>query len=128
MGLVWLLLETDGDSNPENGAMKGFQSRIALILLTFFLVDCIIFTLIGPSPFSPTGVISTYFGWKSRGNATSILPYKAVFAAYIVGTCILLDKWNKADTEELMKSARSSAQKQMVGYITNSLLLAIFRF
>ena len=37
-----------------------------------------------------TGAISQYFLWKSRGNATSAIPYKCVWGAYIVSISTLI--------------------------------------
>lgn len=125
MGCIFVLIET---SEAASGAMSKMQQNLAVFLLCLFLADIILLTAVGVSPFSPSGVIATYFGWKSRGNATSVLPYKAVFAAYIFGTCIALNKYNKAENEEEVASALDAVKDQMVGYISNSALLAVFRF
>jgi len=125
--LIWVLIETDNSSPTSNGsgggAMESMQQSIAIVLLYVALIDVVIIVVIGPSPFSPTGVISTYFGWKSRGNATSILPYKAVFAAYIFGCSISLKNFNEAETAEETTKALTAVQIQMLGYISNSALL-----
>jgi hypothetical protein len=45
-------------------------------LLFFYTVDLSLFVLLGPSPWTPTGALATYFCWSIRGNATSTLAYK----------------------------------------------------
>ncbi|GMI14161.1 hypothetical protein TrLO_g5419 [Triparma laevis f. longispina] len=60
------------------------QPEIANALIFFYFVDLCIIVIFGPVP-SFCGTVSMYFGWKMRGNATSTLPYKVVFLAYVYG-------------------------------------------
>ena len=48
------------------------------------VVDLGLFVLFGASPMSISGTLSTYFGWKYKGNVTSSIPYKVVFLIYLV--------------------------------------------
>lgn len=101
----------------SNSNSNSISFKIAYCLLILLLVDLSVLVLHGPAPFSPSGTISTYFGWKIRGNATSAIPYKVVFAAYIfvLFPLLLLKKY-------------SSIYSAMLGFIINSSLLVIFRF
>ena len=110
-----LLLFRDGSSDGET---------IARCLLFYFLADLILITLFGPSPMSPTGSFCTYFMWRYRGNSTSSLPYKVVFAAYVSSLLPLLLKWMES------KDAKGSREKIIVwlsSVLVNSAALATFR-
>lgn len=104
----------------------GPYPAVADALLLLFFVDLCLLVIFGPVP-SLTGTISTYFGWQIRGNATSSLPYKVVFAAYIytlhwpvVSRCFGgFPGWD-ADSSKYLRNSYA-------GFITNSALLAYFR-
>jgi glutaredoxin len=113
---ICLLFSSSYNDNPAN-------IFIAKALLAAFLVDLALLVVHGPTPFSPSGAISTYFGWRVRGNATSSVPYKVVFLAYIIG---LLPYLLRPYTSE---SARySGISNAMIALITNSTILVVFRF
>lgn len=90
---------------------------LANIFLFIVLIDACLFVIWGPSPWSPTGVLSTYLLWKSRGPATSALPYKAVWITYSVALATAL-------------AASDTAQHKgtIIGIITNAIFLIVFRF
>jgi len=98
---------------------RGSASDIAAaqVLMWILLYDLCAIILFGPSPLSISGTISTYCGWRVRGNATSALPYKAVFVAYVVTFIPLFFKKNY-----------SGLTTALLAYISNSLLLVAFRF
>ena len=106
------LLNSGSDSNK----------KLAFIFGWIFLFDLIMFTALGPSPWSPSGAISTYFGWKTRGNVTSALPYKVVFLAYIAALVAILPGG------ALAVDADTKLVKALAGAILNSVFLAVFRF
>ena len=60
------------------------HSMACVVLLMFLIVDTCIFVLLGPSPFSPIGNISTCIAWKWHGPPTTLIPYKVVFGYYII--------------------------------------------
>lgn len=95
------------------------NKRLCTLFVYIIVVDLAILVVHGPTPFSPSGVIGAYFGWKYRGNVTSSLPYKVVFAAYLASLIPLL----------VNKSTDSTAGKaSYVSLLINSALLAAFRF
>jgi glutaredoxin len=90
---------------------------VANILMLILVADCCGLVLFGPSPWTISGTLSTYFGWRVRGNAVSSIPYKFVFGAYIL-TLIPLYTLKK---QEALETA-------LAGFIVNSALLAVLRF
>ena len=106
---------TNTDIHTINTNSTLFQA--AYWLLIVLLIDLSLLVFHGPTPLSPSGTISTYFGWKIRGNATSAIPYKVVFVIYIVTLLplLLLEKYD-------------SIYSAMIGFIINSSILVIFRF
>lgn len=113
---ICILLSSGYHHNPSN-------VLIAKVLLCAFLMDLFLLVVHGPTPFSPSGALSTYFGWKIRGNATSSIPYKAVFLAYIVALGPILLK--NYSSESSRYTALSHA---LIALITNSAILVTFRF
>ena len=113
---VCILLSTSYSDSSTN-------VLIAKILLYALLTDLCILVFHGPTPFSPSGALSTYFGWRVRGNATSSVPYKVVFLAYIIGILPQLLGNYSSETARYKSISRS-----MVGLITNSAILVAFRF
>ena len=107
---------------------SGPSSTLTNVLLTVYVYDLLAFVVVGPSPFSISGVLSLYFGWRVRGNATSSLPYKVVFGAYLLSLIPQLVRLTGSppgfDTSSYDKTLRAS----LLGFITNSALLAVFRF
>jgi len=89
----------------------------AQVLMWILLYDLCAIIIFGPSPWSISGLISTYFGWRVRGNATSALPYKVVFLAYVITFVPLFFKQNY-----------SSLMTSLLAYISNSTILVVFRF
>lgn len=96
-------------------------SAIAGVVFGVLIVDLILLVLLGPSPFSLSGVIGTYFGWKYKGNVTSSIPYKAVFAAYLLSMLPLILK-----NGESIHSG--TALGVYIANIINSSVLVVFRF
>lgn len=101
-----------------NNSSSGSAARdLANVLLILLLIDLSALVAIGPSPLSPTGTISTYFMWKVRGNATAAVPYKFVWAFYLLSMIpVLVIHDNRA------------LYLALVAAITNSAILVIFRF
>lgn len=95
----------------------GTGHEVANFLLILLLVDLSALVCFGPSPWSPSGTLSTYFMWKVRGNATSSIPYKVVWAVYLITLIPLLAEKKYGD----MKVA-------LLGLIFNSALLVVLRF
>jgi glutaredoxin len=102
------------------------QHKAAYYVMLIFVIDLAGFVVVGPSPLTITGTVSTYAFWKYRGNATSTLPYKPVFLAYIYtfGKYLLDNSPNSAPT-----SPNSQSGGAIVGgLLLNSIFLAVFRF
>ena len=114
--LVLLLILYEPMKN-DNSTAK-FVANIVFFLLSFDLVMLIVF---GPSPFSLSGSLATYFGWKYKGNVTSAVPYKVVFAAYLVSMLPLV-----LGSDPSLHSG--TALGVYVGSVINSAVLVVFRF
>ena len=105
------------------GALFKVGSTKAGLTLTYiFLYDLMAFVVFGNTPFCITGTICQYLFWRIRGNTTSILPYKVIFIVYFAALLRLV--LQKEDAEVL----NADAQVTLVGLISNSALLAAFRF
>jgi glutaredoxin-related protein len=89
------------------------------VALSLLLIDILGILLIGPSPFSLSGVLSTYLGWKYKGNSTSSLPYKFVWLIYVISLSPYL-------FENSITSNASIAT--MTSTLVNSVVLVVFRF
>jgi len=96
--------------------------NVILWILTF---DLIMFTILGPSPWSFTGTASYYFLWKIRGNATSTIPYKLVYTIYITKVLSYLLKESNQPPDSINVNSISRFLCFATG---NSVLLAVFRF
>jgi len=97
----------------ENMALQHVANALVLLLV----IDIAVLVLLGPAPLSPTGTFCTYFGWTSRGNAISAVPYKIVWAGYLL---VLLPSYVKRDYKQLTI--------ELAAYILNSSFLAVLRF
>jgi glutaredoxin-related protein len=100
------------------------NKRTAYAIVVILVVDLCILVLHGPAPFSPSGILGTYFGWRYRGNATSSVPYKVVFAAYLFSMIPLLAQGN-GDSKGTSSVAAIATYTSLV---INSSLLVVFRF
>lgn len=90
---------------------------VASVLVTVLLVDVAALVLHAPSPFSPTGLVSTYFGWRTRGNVTSAVPYKVVWLFYGVTLAPLL-----------ARNDHKAVAAALIGFVINSTILVVVRF
>ena len=93
------------------------NAGIADILVWVLLADCAGLVLLGPSPWTLSGILSTYFGWRVRGNAVNAVPYKVVWTAYLAALIPLS-----------LNGSQSSKEVALAAGITNSALLAVLRF
>lgn len=101
-------------------ANQGSSSyRFIQFAISFLLIDLLGILLFGPSPFSFSGVVSTYFGWKYKGNTTSSLPYKFVWLIYVVALSPYL--FDNSLTSNAFIATLTST-------LTNSVVLVVFRF
>ena len=66
-----------GQTGTETGV------AVALAIGGFLSFDLFTVCLLGPTPFSPIGCISTWAAWKVKGNAVTAIPYKVVFVYYL---------------------------------------------
>lgn len=97
---------------------SNLSSNVISGLLIVLCVDLTGLVLLGPSPYSLSGTAATYFFWKYRGNSTSSLPYKFVFAIYVSVFIGMLVNGNTG----------RNAIAPLTSTIINSALLAVFRF
>lgn len=89
------------------------------VAISFLLLDLVGILLFGPSPFSFSGIVSTYFGWKYKGNTTSSLPYKFVWLIYVGALSPYLFE-NSLNSNAFIATLTST--------LTNSIVLVVFRF
>eukprot|EP00756_Hemistasia_phaeocysticola_P025300 Hpha_TRINITY_DN15998_c0_g2::TRINITY_DN15998_c0_g2_i1::g.73012::m.73012 len=95
------------DDNP--GAAK--------VMLWVVLVDCILWTLWGASPFSPLGTFFTWALWKHRGESAISIPYKVIFIIYAVEL-----------GRNLIGDGEPPGKGTLITFTVNSALLAVLRF
>jgi glutaredoxin len=96
------------------------QTKMLVKFCVYMLIyDLSAIVLHGPAPFSVSGTLGTYFGWKYRGNITSSLPYKFVFAFYLVALVPLVVN-NNTGSDAAIASYTSE--------LINSAVLVVFRF
>jgi glutaredoxin len=112
-----LLLLVYKPMKDDNAAAKA----VGNIVFCVFFIDLVMLVLFGPSPFSMSGGLATLFGWKYKGNVTSAVPYKVVFAAYLFSMIPLLLK----DDESIHSG---TALGVYIGSVINSTVLVVFRF
>ena len=53
-------------------------------LLALLFADALLFTLAGPTPWSPLGNLATLLVWPRRGSVAPLLPYKVTFGGLYV--------------------------------------------
>jgi len=115
-------------------------------LLALLALDSLMFTLFGPTPWSPLGCLATLVVWHRRGTVAPLIPYKVTFGGlYLIMNvagvvCRLADApyaaalvANASSTAD--EDAHASAFCELIRsdglvwtMVTNSLALAIFRF
>ena len=107
------ILQHQGDQHNSNLYLF-LQSLVIILLFDIFMI-----IILGPSPFSISGIISTYYCWKYKGNITSSLPYKFVWSIYFFSLISILLKNNLTSTGTIAT---------ITSILTNSILLVVFRF
>eukprot|EP00656_Telonema_subtile_P057885 TRINITY_DN9634_c0_g1_i1.p1 TRINITY_DN9634_c0_g1~~TRINITY_DN9634_c0_g1_i1.p1 ORF type:complete len:314 (+),score=55.95 TRINITY_DN9634_c0_g1_i1:153-1094(+) len=95
-------------------------------IATFIFFDCLLLTLGGPSPWSPTGALSTMLVWPRRGPVVTVLPYKVIFLFYaiLLGKLVLKTEPFGSDSS----SQQFDGQSEFITIAINSTLLAVLRF
>jgi len=93
---------------------------VTRVLISIICVDLLLFVLIGCTPWAPLQTLLLFTGWKQRGGTATSIPYKVVFAIYLVelGRNVLFSTDFKMD----------DASKVFTGLIINSSLLSVLRF
>jgi glutaredoxin len=112
-----LLLILYKPMKSDNSSAELFGNIVFLLLS----IDLLMLVIFGPSPFSMSGCLATYFGWKYKGNVTSAVPYKVVFASYLFSLLPLV----------VGKDASLSSGTALgvyLGSVVNSTVLVVFRF
>ena len=84
-------------------------------------VDLVLFVLHGAHPIAPLSTLCTALIWKRKGSAVVILPYKAVFVAYLLALGRLAFNSQGAENASEFNSV-------LIGGIINSSMLAVTRF
>ena len=84
-------------------------------------VDLVLFVLHGAHPIAPLSTLCTALIWKRKGSAVVILPYKAVFVAYLLALGRLAFNSQGAENASEFNSV-------LIGAIINSSMLAVTRF
>lgn len=122
--------------------------RLASVpLLSFLALDSLLFTLAGPTPWTPLGCLATVLIWHRRGTVAPLVPYKVTFGALYFLLNVLTLACRLADDAGSSKSvsggnsttgAESPSSSGLCDHsggdgliwtmLTNSAILAIFRF
>lgn len=113
---IFLLLALLLSSLRDGSAQTKMLVKFCVYILIY---DLSAIVLHGAAPFSISGTIGTYFGWKYRGNITSSLPYKFVFAFYL-SVLIPLVATSNTGSDAAIASYTSE--------LINSAVLVMFRF
>jgi glutaredoxin-related protein len=92
---------------------------IGNMIILLLVADLAAIVLHGLSPFSISGTICTYLFWNYRGNISSSLPYKFVFAIYIAVLIPLIGS---------SSSTKAAGIATLTSLLVNSSLLAVLRF
>ena len=109
----------------------------AAVLVLFFLVDLSVYVLLGATPLSPMGNVSTWLVWRFRGNAVWNIPYKVVFVVYLAALVRLLSPLlavladgggDDAQVAQLWQPHAAEHRAVLLGGIINSSMLAVLRF
>lgn len=125
-------------------------------LLALLCLDALLFTLSGPTPWSPLGNLSTLLVWRRRGSVAPLLPYKITFGGlYVLLNAAALACRLSSPEQQLQPAAGNESSSSGAGggsassgtsgtdagfctfisadglvytMLTNSAALAIFRF
>jgi len=105
-------------------------------LLSLLALDSLLFTLAGPTPWSPLGCLATLIVWPRRGSIAPLVPYKVTFGAlYFLMNVVALACRLLPEAITGADPASSSGVCGLIGssgliwtMLTNSAFLAIFRF
>jgi hypothetical protein len=110
---------------------------VALWLGAILAVDLALFCLLGATPLSMIGNVVTWAVWDVKGNAVPAVPYKVVFVYYvvvlvnIVHTCGFGGGLGLEATGGRLRCWQNHSAEfrgTLIGSITNSGFLAVFRF
>eukprot|EP00397_Hematodinium_sp_SG-2012_P017657 GEMP01018066.1.p1 GENE.GEMP01018066.1~~GEMP01018066.1.p1 ORF type:complete len:319 (+),score=64.29 GEMP01018066.1:107-1063(+) len=93
---------------------------VTQIIMWVLSVDLTLFVLFGSTPWAPLQTAVLFAGWPVKGGSATSIPYKAVFAFYIVSLCRNVLFCHDAKT--------CGKPVHFAGLIINSALLALFRF
>jgi hypothetical protein len=96
----------------------------ATVLLWFLLIDTFLLTLFGPTPWSLVGLLTTCVFWRIRGNSSSSLPYKVVWAYYVIVIIQVL----ASHAGGRLTEPNGVETALYVSSAINSAALAVFRF
>lgn len=102
------------------------EYKTAQSFATYFFFDCLLLLAFGPSPWSPTGLLSTLLVWNRRGPVVTALPYKVIFAFYAVLIGRLAMKTHPFGSDDA--SDKFDSQGEFVTIAINSTLLTVLRF
>ena len=103
----------------------------ASILCGFLFLDLTMYTLLGATPLTLLGNLSTWIVWNVKGESVSALPYKIVFLAYllVMGRAFVVCADNSyVDVASCWTNNTGEFRTELITGITNSASLAVFRF
>ena len=121
---------------PAHELDRNGHYQAALPMLGLLCLDSLLFTLFGPTPFTPLGNLVSLVVWRRRGTVAPLLPYKVTFLglyflANLGGILCRVAQCNAGDCY----GGDTSTFCQVIAsdgiiytMLTNSALLAIFRF
>ena len=121
---------------------RGYTTAAAPLLL-LLAIDSLLFTLLGPTPWTPLGSLSTLIVWPRRGTVAPLVPYKVTFGAlyFLLNSVSLGCRLAASSSSASMSNVSVVADDTQPALctlinsdglvwtmVTNSIMLAVFRF
>lgn len=112
---------------PAQVLTSNGQVAASVPFLALLALDSLLFVLLGPTPWTPLGCLSTLIVWHRRGTVAPLVPYKVTFGGlYLVFNVVGLVCRLADDDSGVCGLVQSDGL--VLTMITNSALLAVFRF
>jgi glutaredoxin len=108
-------------------------ASVAAVWTVVLFVDLVLFILLGATPLTLFGNLSTWLVWNVKGESIPALPYKFVWFVYVLalGRAAVLCSGNDAYDGSVALCWQNNTEEFRVGLtsgIVNSGFLAVFRF
>ena len=107
-------------------------ASIAFVLSAILFVDLAVYILLGATPLTIIGVLSTWLVWNVKGESIPALPYKFVWLVYLVMMVRAALQCSEEPYDGSLalcwSNNTSEFRTTLASGIFNSGLLALFRF